>query len=59
MRPEAVTDADLVVADVADGEALRAAMREYEIDTVIHLAAFIEAGESVEQPDKYFHNNMH
>ena len=53
----AVADCELMVGDVADGEALRYALREYQIDTVIHLAAFIEAGESVQQPDKYFRNN--
>jgi len=49
--------AKLVVADVADAQALLAAMREHRIEAVIHLAAFIEAGESVQHPDKYFHNN--
>jgi len=53
----AVADCELVVANVADGDALRHALREYHIDAVIHLAAFIEAGESVQQPDKYFRNN--
>ena len=53
----AVGEAELVVADVADGRALRAAMSDHDIDTVIHLAAFIEAGESVAEPDKYFRNN--
>ncbi|MFP4107116.1 MAG: UDP-glucose 4-epimerase GalE [Phycisphaerae bacterium] len=50
-------EAELVVADVADGAALRNALKEHDIDAVIHLAAFIEAGESVAKPDKYFHNN--
>ena len=54
---DAVPDCELIVADVADGRALREAMGEHRIDLVIHLAAFIEAGESVEKPDKYFHNN--
>ena len=54
---EAVGDAKLIVADAADREDLTAALTENEIDTVVHLAAFIEAGESVEKPDKYFHNN--
>ncbi|MBS3822116.1 MAG: UDP-glucose 4-epimerase, partial [Phycisphaerae bacterium] len=48
---------ELVVADVADKSALVNAMQEHAIDAVIHLAAFIEAGESVEKPDKYFSNN--
>ncbi len=50
-------DAELVVADVADKPALLEAMQSHAIDAVIHLAAFIEAGESVEKPDKYFQNN--
>ncbi len=54
---EAVGEAKLIVADLADGDALRAALKENAIDAVVHLAAFIEAGESVEKPDKYFHNN--
>ncbi|MFW6155145.1 MAG: UDP-glucose 4-epimerase GalE [Planctomycetota bacterium] len=53
----AVGDLPLVCGDVADRGALTAAMNEYAIDLVVHMAAFIEAGESVEHPDKYFHNN--
>ncbi|HUS93537.1 MAG TPA: UDP-glucose 4-epimerase GalE [Phycisphaerae bacterium] len=53
----AVGTAALIEADVADGAALLAAMNDHRIDAVIHLAAFIEAGESVVHPDKYFHNN--
>ncbi len=53
----AVAGETLVQADVADGAALRKALTDHSIDAVIHLAAFIEAGESVEQPDKYFRNN--
>jgi len=54
---EAVPDCELIVADAADGEAVRTALTDHAIDAVLHFAAFIEAGESVEQPDKYFHNN--
>jgi UDP-glucose 4-epimerase len=54
---EAVADCELVVADVAAAAALENALREHKIDAVIHFAAFIEAGESVAQPDKYFRNN--
>jgi UDP-glucose 4-epimerase len=54
---ESLTEGDLIVADVADGEAMRVALRENAIDAVIHLAAFIEAGESVRKPEKYFRNN--
>jgi UDP-glucose 4-epimerase len=53
----AVGNATLVTADASDRPALVAAMRQHKIDLVIHMAAFIEAGESVQQPDKYFRNN--
>ena len=53
----AVEGCELVVADVADGETLRRALSDHRIDLVIHLAAFIEAGESVKRPEKYFRNN--
>ena len=54
---ESVNNTEMVVADVADAESLKIALSENKIDMVIHLAAFIEAGESVEKPDKYFQNN--
>ena len=50
-------EGELIVADVGDGAALRAALRDHEIDAVVHLAGFIEAGESVQRPEKYFQNN--
>jgi len=56
-HPDAVEGADIIVADVADGEALRFALKENAIEAVIHLAAFIEAGESVVIPELYFRNN--
>lgn len=31
---------------------------KYPIDTVIHLAAFAYVGESVDEPSKYYHNNI-
>ena len=54
---QAVHGARLLRGDVADTQALSAVMREHDIDAVIHLAAFIEAGESVAKPGKYFRNN--
>ena len=54
---EAIGSAPLLVGDVNDTAALASAMRRHEVEAVIHLAAFIEAGESVEKPDKYFRNN--
>jgi len=53
----AVGEFDCVVADVADADALRDTFKKRNIEAVIHLAAFIEAGESVDKPDLYFRNN--
>ncbi len=48
----------LVEQDLADRDALRDVFRAYRIDAVIHFAALIEAGESVQEPAKYFRNNV-
>jgi UDP-glucose 4-epimerase len=34
------------------------AFKKYEIDAVMHFAAYIEAGESVVNPCKYYNNNL-
>src|SRR5438445_13813840 len=49
--------AKLIVADTADRAALDRIFHEHRIDAVMHLAAFIEAGESMQVPEKYFRNN--
>jgi len=53
----AVGTAPLLVGDIADGDALDQAMTNYDIAAVVHFAAYIEAGESVQDPGKYFRNN--
>lgn len=53
----AVGQVAFVQGDVADKATLLGAMRDHAVEAVIHLAAFIEAGESVVKPDKYFRNN--
>ncbi len=45
-------------ADLADGEALAAAFASEKYDAVLHFAAFIEAGESMKDPGKFFKNNI-
>ena len=47
----------LIVADTADRSALDRIFQEHRIDAVMHFAAFIEAGESMQVPEKYFRNN--
>ncbi len=45
-------------ANLEDTEALDKAMAEFKPEGVIHFAAFIEVGESMSNPGKYFSNNV-
>lgn len=44
--------------DFCDGNAVDALFVKYKIDAVIHFAAFKAVGESVEEPLKYYRNNL-
>jgi len=51
---------DFYEGDIADPSILRKIKEAYpELDTVIHLAGFIEVAESVKNPEKYYENNYH
>jgi UDP-arabinose 4-epimerase len=47
-----------IQGDLADGAALRNALTAHQIDAVMHFAAFINVGESMQRPGKYFQNNF-
>lgn len=49
--------AEFVEADILDDKALSTALSS-RFDAVLHFAAFIEAGESMQNPGKYFRNNL-
>ena len=51
-------DLPLEVGDFCDFAATEALFAKYPIDAVIHFAAFKAVGESVEQPVKYYKNNL-
>ena len=55
---EAVLGGLLVHADLADREALDAVMSAHRFDGVMHFASFIQVGESVQDPAKYYRNNV-
>ena len=50
--------AKFVHADLMDGDALRRALKDNSVEAVIHMAAHSLVGESVEQPAKYYENNI-
>lgn len=47
----------LIVGDLGDKALLETTLREFKPDAVIHFAAFIQVGESVQDPLKYYLNN--
>lgn len=55
---EAVKTDKFELADLMDKESLRVVFKKYPIDTVINFAGFIAVGESVENPAKYYQNNV-
>lgn len=55
---EAVTDGRLVVGDMGDRVLLDEMMAAEKFDAIMDFAAFIEVGESVENPAKYYENNV-
>ncbi|KJH87243.1 UDP-galactose-4-epimerase [Pseudomonas fluorescens] len=48
----------LIVGDVGDQKLLDQIFQTYAIDAVMHFASFIQVGESITQPAKYFENNL-
>ena len=48
---------ELIVGDIADKANVTRVVTTCGIEAVMHFAAFIEAGESMKVPEKYFRNN--
>ena len=47
-----------IQGDLGDNKTLQAALGGDQFDAVMHFAAFIEAGESMVNPQKYYQNNL-
>lgn len=48
----------LIEGDLSDRSAIKAALRSDRFDAVMHFAALLNVGESVEQPLRYYRNNV-
>lgn len=55
---EAVGDTKLIVGDLRNKQDIEDALKSGTFDAVIHFAALALAGESMEKPFEYFHNNI-
>lgn len=56
---EAVLGGKLYVGDLRDADFLAKVFEENDIDGVIHFAANSLVGESMQNPGKYYHNNVY
>src|SRR5439155_1170162 len=56
-RP-AVRYGELVEGDVCDVAAVREALRRHDVFAVLHFAAYLDVGESVREPARYYRNNV-
>ena len=54
----AVKYGELVEGDITDTCAVREVLRTKQISAVMHFAAFLDVGESVREPEKYYRNNV-
>jgi UDP-glucose 4-epimerase len=51
-------EATFIKGNLGDKIALQDALESQRFDAVMHFAAFIEAGESMQNPGKYYENNL-
>ena len=49
---------EFILGDLGDNKTLLSALEVNKFDAVMHFAAFIEAGESMVNPPKYYQNNL-
>jgi UDP-glucose 4-epimerase len=57
-RGAVVEGARFVEGDLLDADKLRKTLSDNRVEAVIHMAASSQVGESVEQPSKYYSNNV-
>jgi UDP-glucose 4-epimerase len=57
-RDDAVIDAPLVVGDIHDAALVERVCAEHGVTSLVHFAAYKSVGESMENPTRYWHNNV-
>jgi UDP-glucose-4-epimerase GalE len=55
---QAVRYGDFVQGDIGDSGAVASALKRYHCFAVMHFAAFLDVGESVRDPLRYYRNNV-
>ena len=54
----AIGETEFIEGDLADSRLLVETLEKYSIEAVMHFAAFIEVGESIQSPLRYYRNNF-
>lgn len=57
-KVDKVKNLDTVVGDVTKEEDIVSVLNDFKPDAVVHFAAYIQMGESVSNPRKYYQNNI-
>jgi len=55
---ESVSEAKLVIGNIGDSQLLDSLFAQHDFSAVMHFASFIQVGESVLDPAKYYQNNL-
>jgi UDP-glucose 4-epimerase len=55
---DAVLGGKFVLGDMNDRALLRTVFADHDISAVMHFASYIQVGESVKEPSKYYENNV-
>src|SRR6266487_4904822 len=51
-------NATFIEADLSDSHTLAKTLTDQKFEAIMHFAAFIEAGESMKDPGRFYHNNV-
>lgn len=57
-NPKAVLQGLFIKGDIANSDLLDEIFEKYSIEAVMHFAAYIDVGESIRIPEKYYGNNV-
>ena len=55
---EDLKNVELIVGDIGDKELVTQILKDFQIDAVMHFSAYAYVGESVNEPSKYYQNNV-
>jgi len=58
-RVDALLGATFVEGDVGDAVLVERVCRDHSVRSIVHFAAYKSVAESMREPTKYWHNNVH